>query len=256
MSKKIFGILIVLMINCTYYLPYHDYYIKKQSEFPQKVNFIAIAPVNSLTGFPDFLINKKDVIDSLLVEYLTTNNYKVVSTKISEQIWSRVKKNMGGLYNPETGDLDTTKLNHLLSLYTKELSDSFMVDLIIFPSIVKRTAELVEQSLLWDGVRRDMIVVGSYTTLNSYTFSGKTGGISIQSLIINTNGKIIFESFGGIEPILKVDYSVDYHGLLKERGDLLENNEYLKDGIRISLHPIIKCTGIPIKSGSMGYKIP
>lgn len=245
--RLIFIILSVLILaNCLSYLPYYEYYLIEPPQRAQSIKTLVIAPMNILSGYPKYLEGKENNILKIISEYLIANGYTVVSNNAFSSAWNQNANGVGGFYNPFNGTLDSAKYIQCLTNTLHAIGKEYAVGGIVFPDIIARDAKLFDQSGLWDGVRRDVILKNAYASSSVFSWSGTMSALSLKITIADTSGKILFKSCGGIELGHQVNYLHNGQGELETREDLLENLDYIRSATRIAFHPFIKADGIPL----------
>jgi hypothetical protein len=254
--KKIMAVLLALSaIQCSSYLPYYDYYVSAPQKYPSALHVMAIAPSNLLEEAPEIIMKKAMTIDTVINGYVQEKGIEIINQETTKAKWDKAKAENGGFYNPQNGKIDSVRFMKCLTLLSFLLSKEYKVDMIVFPSVVRRTGKCTAQSVLWDGVCRDVKAIQKYSDISRQSFSGTMTAISMKLFIINMYGETLFLNYGGIEPAVQINFTNNSSGELEQREDLLRDKAAIAKAIKIAFHPVIVSKGISVKTGSVSYKL-
>jgi hypothetical protein len=258
MMKMIAGLAILIAlsaINCSYYLPYYDYFVADPQKYPSALHVMAIAPSNLIEEAPEIIMKKAMTIDTMINDYVQEKGIEIINQETTKAKWNKAKAENGGYYNPENGKIDSVRFMKCLSAFSFLLSKEYKVDVIVFPSVERRSGACTAQSVLWDGACRDVKAIQKYSDISRQSFSGTLATLSMKLFIVNMYGETLFLNYGGIEPAVQINFTNNSSGELEPREDLLRDKAAILKAIKIAFHPVIVSKGIPVKTGSVSYKL-
>ncbi len=200
-----------------------------------KENPILLLPVKM--AIKEF--NKADaIVSESVVRQLEFHGWSVVTLNraVYDQKWSEIVKEIGGIYSPATGRLNTDKYYDAIVKFTKIISREKIYSAILFPSFELKKAELKGKHAYWDGVRRKKIVKG--TSDENMRWSGNTRGLSLKIWAFDSAGEWLFTSYGGLVlPFYTSMYNSREESKL--RLDMFDNSKNIESGVNVALLPII-----------------
>ncbi len=192
----IFACLITFSTGCAV-TPY-DPFIKSRSEISSAVNILSMRPV-SLADF-----DRKDEVaaryEALITERLEAGGFKVIPSSEYSSIWDPMLEQLGGVFDPITGEADEEKLEALRTHTTNELIAKFKIDGFVIPRIDVTTASWSGNTATWDGVTDETTGKGGFWA--SLAASDKYGSVPALSLILplfSTSGEAFYVGRGGIQ---------------------------------------------------------
>jgi hypothetical protein len=196
--------------GCATTAPYNPFKIS-QDEFYSRTKIIALAPVT----IPQNLEDPEPVkakLESLIEAKLRGAGFAVVPSRESMAIWKRMTEQVGGLFDPATGQRDESKFKVVRDYTLRELNTKFNVDAWLHPHVlvarapwsgvtatwhgttesIRATSELIRESLPWA-----LLGVG-------VTTSGTIPALSLAVRIEDVNGVQVYSHEGGIQVLAKI----------------------------------------------------
>ncbi len=151
-----FIFLVAAITGCV--TPY-DPFVISRAEIYERVDTLVMMPLQC----PDF--DRKEEVsaryEALITERLEAAGFKVIPSKESSSIRNSMIEQMGGIFDPITGQVSEEKRQAVSDHLVQELNAKFDFDAYIAPKIVTVRANWSGNSATWDGV--------------TDTVSGKTG---------------------------------------------------------------------------------
>ena len=193
----IFACLITFSTGCAV-TPY-DPFIKSRSEIYEMVDTLAMMPLKC----PDF--DRKEEVsaryEALITERLETAGFKVIPSSEFSSIQDPMIEQMGGMFDPITGEADEEKLEAVRLHTMNELIAKFDIDAYIVPRIVLVKAGWSGNSAYWSGVTDT--VSGKSGFWAAFKNQNMSGTIPAMSLVVGLRDKTNSEGYylgrGGIQ---------------------------------------------------------
>ena len=192
----IFACLITFSTGCTV-TPY-DPFVKSRSEIFDTVDVLCMVPVQ----LQDF--DRKDEVaaryEALITERLETAGFKVISSSEFSSIRDPMIEQLGGVFDPLTGEADEEKLEAVRLHTMNELIAKFDIDAYVSPRVVVTKAYWSSNSATWDGVNDETTGKGGFWA--DFFGPQASGTIPAMSLILpltGTSGDTYYVGRGGIQ---------------------------------------------------------
>jgi len=193
----IFACLITFSTGCAV-TPY-DPFIKSRSEIYERVDTLAMMPLQC----PDFdrKVEVSARYEALITERLETAGFKVIHSSEFSSIRGPMIEQMGGMFDPITGEADEEKLEAVRLHTMNELIAKFDIDAYIVPKIVTVKANWMGNAAGWDGVTDT--TTGKTGFWAAFSNSNMGGTLPATSLVVVLRDKTDSESYyvgrGGIQ---------------------------------------------------------
>jgi hypothetical protein len=214
-----------------------------QNEFYAKTKTIALAPI----AIPGDLENPEPVkarFESLIEAKLHEAGFALVQSQEMAAIWKQMAEQVGGYFDPLTGQRDESKFNVVREYSRRELSAKFNADAILLPSIrvvranwsggmanwddtmeaIKSTGEQFKEAL-------PLILIGI-----GVTSSGTVGALSLVVRVEDIHGVPVYSKGGGIQVLAKISGG---KFVSVPREELFANEERNVAATNIALGPLV-----------------
>ena len=192
-------------VGCATTPPYNPFKIA-QEEFYGNIKTIALAPV----GLPRDLEDPDPVkakFESLVEAKLREAGFSVVPSRETAEIFDRMNKQVGGIFDPVTGKRDETKFKTIREHILREMGTKFKADAVLYPNIRLGTARFAGGQASWDGTSESLSTTGGFLgALQVGQFQGTTGALSLIVTIENIHGVDVYVNAGGIQLISKLSF--------------------------------------------------
>lgn len=235
-KNTILAFIVSFILGCTNspHISEDNAYSKKYKGVGKQRQILLLPVNNSINYFSD----GDAVVSRNIVTQLELHGWLVVTLNksIYEKEWSRIIKEIGGVYSPTTGHLDTDKYYDSLVKLTKKVSKERAYSAILIPSFELKAAKLKGKYAHWDGVKRKKITEGSSS--EGMRWSGSTKGLSLKIWAFDSKGEWLFTSYGGLVlPFYTSMYNSKVENKL--RVDMFKNSKDIESGVNVALLPII-----------------
>lgn len=186
-------------------------------------------------------------VDELVKKYLQAHGYQLAPSYQFENAWNQALRTYGDMYDPTTGKVDATTWRAVMITTMKTLQETSDIDAIVFTDVVSlNSAHDVGMDHLaqWDGVRRKVSYSGSNDGMPTDFNWGQT--VEVASLVItiySTDMTGLFTGRAGLETLQEVN--VKNKTSFIRRKHILENDDYIQEGVELAFHPFIKMKNYP-----------
>ena len=220
---------------------------------------IVVAPMNLPLRLAFDLEDAVDPVTQELVRYLQAADARV-SVIFGPDAWSLWRASAEALQEAREEPLDVAAV---ASVFARGLARESAFDLLVLPSLVYRDAEVMGRHAQWDGVRRrirfrippgaplgrvappaDPVASGPGSAAGPVIpdYRGRITALSLHALVFTPDGRGVFQGFGGLDLVHDTvqprEGSVDT-SVLRLRTRLLENPEYVREGVAHALSPYL-----------------
>ncbi len=170
---------------------------------------IALAPV---VPPPDVHVSAAAAarIDSVIEAELTDAGFRVVPAVEYGRIWDRILRQMGGFFDPITGERDEQKFAAARRELLNELQGRFDTQVVMYAELELVDAAVEDGLADWDGMtqrigRKNTIDVRFRQSFERGEFGGRDDGVvSAVSLLLavdGADGAELYRNFGGLEVV-------------------------------------------------------
>jgi hypothetical protein len=211
MKTAILLVLIVGLIGCAHRQAYTPFKVDEQ-EFYQRIDTIALASVSIPNGGPN-AEDVKNKFQDLISDKLREAGYHIIAAKIFSETWDNMSKQIGGIFDNNTGEVIKSKRDAIWEDIRKELEGRYKADAIILPAIYAVQASFRCGIVTWDEAM-EYVWVNQYGKPGSEfsrflscmgnSTSGTTSALSLGVTIIDMKGNKLYENQGGIQVLNKL----------------------------------------------------
>ena len=215
------------------------------------VNTVIITPVVPPEGiFVSAMAASR--IDLAIEARLRQDGYSVVPAAEYSRIWDGVLRQMGGFFDPITGQRDEEKFGAARKELLRELKGRFDTQVLLYTELQVVDASVDNGVASWDGVTHDirgsdgLIRSEFYDTFERGEFGGSTDGvISAVTLMVAIDGpagKELYRNFGGVEVLARRrGLVVETEGDFELRADV----EHVELAVNHALGPLMTRRTMP-----------
>lgn len=214
------------------------------------IKTVVIAHVNLGVQSRNYLDKEAPRIDAQVASYLKENGFKVLPQRDFEQHWNTAVRAYGNPVDPTSGKLNRKTFALIMTRVRDEMAKSTKLDAFIFTDLVELEASFSEglkHAARWDGVTRTPSLQGPGDGVSTeFDWNTLAAVVSLQVSIYDMDLEPVFSSRGGIEATDAID-SRSSTGRYVRRRNVLENETYITEGIRLAFHPFIAMEDWPGK---------
>ncbi len=177
----------------------YDPFILSRSEIYERVETLAMMPLQC----PDF--DRKEEVsaryEALITERLEAAGFKVIPSEESSSIMNYKIEDLGGMFDPTTGEVDEEKRQAVSDHLLQELNAKFDFDAYIVPKIEIVKASWKGNSATWDDVTETVSgKTGFWATFKNQDMSGTIPAMSLYVVLKDkTDSEGYYVGIGGIQ---------------------------------------------------------
>ncbi len=185
-------------------------------------------------------------IDSVIEARLQQGGYSVVPAAEYSRIWDGILRQMGGFFDPITGQRDEEKFTTARKELLRELKGRFDTQVLLYAELQVVDASVDGGVASWDGVTHDIRGGGQpirtefYDTFERDELGGSADGVvSAITLMVAIDGpddKELYRNFGGLEVLARRRGSV---GETEGDFELRAEVEHVVRAVNRALGPLI-----------------
>jgi len=207
-----------------------------------KVKTVVIPHVNLGPPSRNYLERVAPRIDGQVSSYLKKNGYKVLPQREFKQHWNTAVRAYGDPVDPTTGKVNMKSFVQIMQSVRDQLRQTSDLDAFVFTDIVEFEVPFnggLKHLARWDGVTRRPSLQGPGSGVSADFDWNKAAAVSsLQISVYDMDLKRLFASRGGLDATDAID-TRSSSGAYVRRRNILENEEYIMEGIRLAFHPFI-----------------
>ncbi len=186
-------------LGCATTPPYEPYQVPRE-QFHAKVRTIGVAElaVPSDLENPDAV---KQRFEAMIIQRLESQGFRTVPSEKVMPVWDEMEAQMGGMFNPMTGELDQKKFDTARLHLLQEIATQFGADALLHTTIGVVDAKFESGTAHWCGSSQRMQSVGSTLLdgLGGMTSAGTIKATCLFVVIEDMSGVDLYKDMGGIE---------------------------------------------------------
>ena len=220
--------------GCAAKVPYNPFKVDR-AEFYPRLMVVALAPMGAPRDFED-PTSATDRFMRLMEVQLRDAGLTLIPADTSRALWDSLTAEVGGYFDPATGEVDEPKLRMLRGRLYRALRARHDVDAMLFSSLVVVGAELKSDRASWDGTSQGAGKGKFWKALLGVSHSGTIPALSLRVVLSDTADTDLYVNAGGIELLAKVSTSgfVDV-----PRHELFLNDERNVKAVTLALGPLL-----------------
>jgi hypothetical protein len=223
--------LTMLGVGCTTSTPHSSPFKVSEQEIRDRVKIVAVAPL----PVDDDLPNDSQVREefaTLLINELNSLGFQTVPPVEYEQIFNRLRDEVGGFYDPITGKGDKEKYKKVQDLCRRELATKFHVDAILYSSFISFSVPFTYDVAVWCGTK-EYVSDASWFQRAFASSYGRVSALSLSVVLMDTDGNKMYSRCGGIQLLAKA--TTAYTRIPDSK--LLTDHERNANSVKLALEP-------------------
>lgn len=220
--------------GCAVTPPYNPFKVSRP-EILSRVKTVAVATVR----LPDDLSEREQLraeFQTMIADELKAQGFQVVPAAEYEKIFTRLRDEIGGFYDPKTGKADEQKIKTVQDLCLRELAATFHADAVLYPAITVVSARILGQTALWDKVSENCIAGGFWQRFAAGGFQGTIPALSLWVWLKDVRGDDLYANGGGLQLISKITGAGRFVGV--PITDLLVDPQIKSRSVQIAFAPL------------------
>lgn len=241
----------LLVVGCATRQPYNPFKVEP-AQFREKVRTIALVPV----GVPKGMDNPDEIAkryEAIITSKLEEAGFKLVSSKEYSAIYDPMVKQVGGLYDPITGEPIEEKFKSAREHAVRELINKHRVDALLYPRIVVEKANWFRNRAMWSGVKEPTTgKEGFWADLNTPSAYGTIPALSLVIQITDSNQTVYYVNSGGIQLLqlyTREGFLQPYRFTEVGASELLKDKAKDERAVSLALAGLIKGSPVAVSEG-------
>jgi hypothetical protein len=220
---------------------------------------IVVAPMNLAVPLSPDLEDAVEPVSDELIRYLQAQGFRVAVIWLPDasMLW---RESAAALQQDEE---TAPEFEEVAGVFARLLAREAEFDLLVFPTLVFREAEVQGRYASWDGVRRrirfrggpavprgraqslpDPVVATDGRTSEpvSPEWRGRITGLSVHALLFTPQGHAVFQGLGGLDLVhdaVRSPGASAVESSLRLQARILQDTEHLREGIELALKPYL-----------------
>lgn len=243
--------LVITGCSVTSYNPTTYPYAIDKNGNEKTIKRIVIASHNLGKPSRSYLEKQETKIDDYVVDYLESNGYTIVNSKLYEDAYQKNVRALGNPYDYSTGRIDQQLQMQVIGSTIAALRETGKVDGILYTDLIERHVTFTvgqKRVTRWDGVSRGPKVQGASNSISSdFNWSKLVDAASLGTYLYSLDGQLVFHSIGGIS----LTEAVDTKGTasFKRARNMFNSQSQIEEGVQLAFHPLIVMKNWPGDAG-------
>lgn len=245
-NKFLALLLLALLAGCagtaTYNPSVYPFVIESERIAANPIRTVVIPHVN--LGAPSrlYLQDAAERIDARVARYLKDHDYQVVPQREFRQQWNAAVRAFGDPIDPTSGRINMKTFSQIMTSVRDRLVADHDLDAFVFTDILEFETAFnsgLKHIARWDGVSRRPAMQGPGSGVSTaFDWNTPAAVASLQVTIFDRELQRVFVSRGGLDATDAID-TRSSSGAYTRRRTILENGEFIEEGIELALHPFI-----------------
>jgi hypothetical protein len=245
------GGLACLLLACsstpTYNATVFPYEIDQARVDQDDIKTVVIAHVNLGLPSRNYLEKEAPRIDAAVSAYLKKNGFKVLPQRDFEQLWNTAVRAYGNPVDPTSGKVNMKTFSQIMTSIRDDMRTTGL-DAFIFTDLIELQTAFsggLQHIARWDGVSRKPSIQGPGDGVSAdFDWAMLLDVASLQISIYDMELQRVFASRGGIDATQAID-SRSSKGRYIRRREILENEQFIQEGIELAFYPFINSENWP-----------
>jgi hypothetical protein len=212
---------------------------------------VVIASVNLGTPSRNYLEEVEPRIDKAVAEYLEENGIEVVPGRRFEQEWKTAVRVYGNPYDPTSGKMNQKTFALCLISVRDAIAKSQRLDAVVFTDLLEVEVPFsggMKHLARWHGVARKPSLQGPGEGVSAdFDWNRPAKAASLWVNVYNIDLERVFNSVGGLDTTEAID-TRSSSGRFVRRRSMLENDNFIREGVELAFHPFIEMDDYPGES--------
>lgn len=163
--------------------------------FKKQFKTIALAPVDAepMFNMPESVAR---MLEEEVTKHLQKRGYTVIPTSVLAEIRKTMESQVGGVNDPETGQVDLAKLQAVRTHAFREMWFRHQFDALATIRVSVSRAQFENDRAEWDGVKQKITAKG-----RNRGYGGQIYASSVSFAVYDPTDKLMYVNYGGIEPL-------------------------------------------------------
>ncbi len=213
-----------------------------------RIKTVIIPHINLGAPSRNYLDKEAPRIDGMVGTYLKDNGYKVLPQRDFIQQWNVATRAFGDPLDPTTGRVNMNTFVQVMQSVRDHLRETTELDAFVFTDLIEFQVPFsagMKHVARWDGVTRKPSLQGPGSSISAgFDWSQSASVASLQISIYDMELQRVFASRGGLDATDAIDARSSAGRYIRRR-NILENENFVKEGINLAFHPFIEMEDWP-----------
>ena len=207
----------------------------------QPIKKVVIAHINIGAPSRNYIKKSETMVDGRIAAYLRANGYTILPQREFSQRWDNATLIYGDPVDPTTGRVNTKTFIQIVRAVRDDMREKTGVEGFVFTDLIEHDAVVsggMNHIARFNGVSRKPSLKGPGDGVSAdFDWSSPVSAVSLQVSVYNLELEQAFAGLGGIDLTDAID-TRSGNGWVR-RKDVLENEDYIDEGIQLAFHPMI-----------------
>lgn len=194
--------LTILVAGCSTPTPRTSPFKVSKEEIRNRVKVVAVAPLPVEDELPNDS-QAREEFATLLITELNNLGFQTVPPAEYEQIFNRLRDEVGGFFDPITGKADKDKYKKVQDLCRRELATKSHADAILYSSLETFSVRFANDFAAWDGTKESVTDASWVWRALGGTHYGNVTALSVCVALTDTEGNRLYGKCGGVQLLAK-----------------------------------------------------
>lgn len=217
--------------------------INEEKLTANEIKTVVIPHVNLGALSRKYLEEEAPRIDGFVSSYLKDNGYKVIDQREFKRHWNTAERAFGNPVDPTTGRVNMKTFAQIMTSVRDEMVKEHKLDAFVFTDLIELEVAFsggLKHLARWDGVSRKPPLQGPGSGVSAdFDWNTTAAVASLQVSIFDVNLQRVFFSRGGMDATEAID-TRSSSGRFTRRRNLLENEDFIMEGVQLAFHPLIE----------------
>jgi hypothetical protein len=188
-----------------------------------------------------YLQKREKDVDAFVAAAFESHGWEVVSSREFSQRWRNAVSMYGNPVDPTTGRVNGRTFSRIVQTVRDQIMESSNIDALVFTDLLEKDvyfAQGVNRVARWDGVSRKPPTQGAGDGVSvNFNWGAPVAATTIRISVFNTDLNLLFSGEGG----MALNEAVDVRsgsGFVRRR-EILGNEDHVREGIALALHPLV-----------------
>jgi hypothetical protein len=203
------------------------------------VHTVALTPVRVPRNVSDSARRRAALLDTLLTRVLQKAQYTVIETVTTDSLWRAIRDSSGGLFDSNTGEIDSAKAAAVNDQFRQVLAAEFKADAVLYARVVEVGARFDNGSAQWDGAKESYANFGKrlVEAMGGGPYSGQTPALSLRTVLQRPDGAPLYDNWGGLQ-LLAIPRSGKFVPV--PDAHLFEDDSRMAGAVRIAMCQLVR----------------
>ena len=207
----------------------------------QPIKNVVIAHINIGAPSRNYIKKSETMVDGRIAAYLRANGYTILPQREFSQRWNNATLIYGDPVDPTTGRINTKTFIQIVQAVRDDMREKTDVEGFVFTDLMEHDAVVsggMNHIARFNGVSRKPSLKGPGDGVSAdFDWTSPVSAVSLQVSVYNLELEQAFAGLGGIDLTDAID-TRSGNGWVR-RKDVLENEDYIDEGIQLAFHPMI-----------------